>query len=66
MVITDLRGCELARVKCQGGANHQIELSECGKYFAVCGDSPELRAWAIIFKVFIRRYRTDLKKILGW
>jgi len=50
VVITDLRGCELARVKCQGGANHQIELSECGKYFAVCGDSPELRAWTIVFK----------------
>ena len=51
VVLTDLKGVELYRVKCGGGKNSQIQISNCGKYFAVCGDSPELRAWTIIFKV---------------
>lgn len=50
VVLTDLKGIELYRVKCGGGKNSQIQISNCGKYFAVCGDSPELRAWTIIFK----------------
>ena len=51
VVITDLKGFELSRIKCGGGTNAQIQLSNCGRYFAVCGDSPELRAWAVIYKV---------------
>jgi len=50
VVLTDLRGIELARIKCGGGDRHQIRVSGCGRYIAVCGDSPELRAWAVVFK----------------
>jgi len=51
VVITDLSGTVLAQTKCASPSDvGQIQLSNCGKYFGFCGDSSELRVWAIIFK----------------
>jgi len=35
VVLTDLRGIELGRIKCGGGDKRQINLSSCGRYIAV-------------------------------
>ena len=58
------RGIELGRIKCGGGDKRQINLSSCGRYIAVCGDSPELRAWHVNFKVTFRFSYSKITRFL--